>query len=142
MENKKFDDVKNINDKALFIFEGLLKQCNDIKDYYELYFAISAELDKRKETNKHKMFNIKEIGEYNSVRDAALFLGISERSLRRWMSNGKIQYTKTASGRVLLKNADLISFIHGQGLSMITQDPNGTNEEIINKRLDAEQPQG
>lgn len=51
------------------------------------------------------------IPKYITIKEAADFLRISYRTVQRYLSDGRIPYTKPA-GRVLISETDLMNFVN------------------------------
>ncbi len=48
---------------------------------------------------------------YITIKEAAEFLRVAYRTVQRYLSDGRIPYTKPA-GRILIKEQDLIDFVN------------------------------
>ena len=52
------------------------------------------------------------------ISDAARFLGVSDDTVRRWISNGALTATADSSGRMVIDGRDLAEFATNQAKSL------------------------
>ncbi|NRQ51443.1 TOBE domain-containing protein [Aeromicrobium stalagmiti] len=65
------------------------------------------------------------------ISDAARFLGVSDDTVRRWISSGTLTSVTDASGRMAIEGKDLAAFARDQARSMT--DPSGTSSSARNR---------
>jgi molybdopterin-binding protein len=65
------------------------------------------------------------------ISDAARFLGVSDDTVRRWISAGSLTSVTDASGRMAVDGRELAAFSQQQARS--TTDPSGTSSSARNR---------
>lgn len=54
------------------------------------------------------------IGTYYTIKEAANLIRVHERSVRRYIADGKLSATKTAAGKWLISEEAIASFLRGE----------------------------
>ncbi|MRJ76586.1 helix-turn-helix domain-containing protein [Aeromicrobium sp. SMF47] len=65
------------------------------------------------------------------ISDAARFLGVSDDTVRRWVSSGALTSVPDAGGRMAIEGKELAAFAQDQARSMA--DPSGTASSARNR---------
>ncbi|MFQ4147136.1 TOBE domain-containing protein [Arthrobacter sp. LAPM80] len=65
------------------------------------------------------------------VSEAALFLGVSGDTVRRWLENGTLHGSKDAQGRMVIDGVELAAIAKKQ--SQLPQDPTGVGSSARNR---------
>lgn len=65
------------------------------------------------------------------IRDAALYLGVSDDTVRRWIDNGALQSEKDASGRAVVDGFALATLVREN--ATLANDPSGIGRSARNK---------
>lgn len=65
------------------------------------------------------------------ISDAARFLGVSDDTVRRWISSGALTSAPDAAGRMTIDGRDLATFAQEQARTMA--DPSGTASSARNR---------
>ena len=65
------------------------------------------------------------------ISDAARFLGVSDDTVRRWISAGSLAATTDASGRMAVEGRELAAFSQQQARA--AADPSGTSSSARNR---------
>lgn len=65
------------------------------------------------------------------IRDAALYLGVSDDTVRRWIDNGTIAASKDDSGRTVLDGLDLATLAREH--AVLPDDPSGVGRSARNR---------
>lgn len=65
------------------------------------------------------------------ISDAARFLGVSDDTVRRWISSGALRSTTDQSGRMAIEGRELAEFAKEQAKSV--SDPSGTSSSARNR---------
>jgi molybdopterin-binding protein len=65
------------------------------------------------------------------ISDAAQFLGVSDDTVRRWISNGSLTSVTDSSGRMAIEGRELAAFAKEQARS--AADPSGTSSSARNR---------
>lgn len=70
------------------------------------------------------------------ISDAARFLGVSDDTVRRWVSSGSLRSTTDASGRMAIEGRELATFLktlNAKDHAKSVADPSGTSSSARNR---------
>ncbi|MCU1557470.1 MAG: MerR family transcriptional regulator [Microbacteriaceae bacterium] len=65
------------------------------------------------------------------IKDAALYLGVSDDTVRRWIDNGRMEATKDDSGRTVVDGLALAKLAREH--SVLPDDPSGVGRSARNR---------